>query len=97
MEFASELLIKALKARARIVEISSGLNRGPEGREAHLRTWRDGMRHLLFILSERVWHTIVRLVHRALVHSGIAAHSIIAIDAAKVIRRVYSCGSHCSA
>jgi glycosyltransferase involved in cell wall biosynthesis len=53
MEFASELLIKALKARARIVEIPSGLNRGPEGREAHLRTWRDGMRHLLFILAER--------------------------------------------
>ncbi len=53
MEFASELLIKALKGKAKIVEIPSGLRRGPEGREAHLRTWRDGMRHLLFILSER--------------------------------------------
>lgn len=53
MEFASELLIKALKHRARTVEIRSGLRRGPEGRVAHLRTWRDGMRHLLFILSER--------------------------------------------
>jgi len=53
MEFASELLIKALKARASMVEIPSGLNRGPEGREAHLRTWRDGMRHLLFIFAER--------------------------------------------
>lgn len=53
MEFASELLIKALKHRARTVEIPSGLRRGPEGRVAHLRTWRDGMRHLLFILSER--------------------------------------------
>lgn len=53
MEFASELLIKSLKAKARTVEINSGLRRGPEGRTAHLRTWRDGMRHLLFILSER--------------------------------------------
>lgn len=53
MEFASELLIKALKHRAKTVEIKSGLRRGPEGRVAHLRTWRDGMRHLLFILSER--------------------------------------------
>jgi glycosyltransferase involved in cell wall biosynthesis len=53
MEFASELLIKALKHRAKTVEIASGLRRGPEGRVAHLRTWRDGMRHLLFILSER--------------------------------------------
>ena len=53
MEFASELLIKALKHRAKTVEIKSGLRRGPEGRVAHLRTWRDGMRHILFILSER--------------------------------------------
>ncbi len=53
MEFASELLIKALKDGAKTVEIKSGLRSGPEGRVAHLRTWRDGMRHLLFILSER--------------------------------------------
>ena len=53
MEFASELLIKALKSHAIIVEIPSGLRPDVEGREAHLRTWRDGMRHLLFILSER--------------------------------------------
>ena len=53
MEFASELLVKALKRKAKTVEIRSGLRRGPDGRVAHLRTWRDGMRHLLFILSER--------------------------------------------
>lgn len=53
MEFASELLIKALKAGAQTVEIPSGLRKGPEGRVAHLRTWRDGMRHLLFIFSEK--------------------------------------------
>lgn len=53
MEFASELLIKALKAKARIVEVRSGLARSAKERVAHLRTWRDGMRHLLFILAER--------------------------------------------
>lgn len=53
MEFASELLIKALKVGTKTVEISSGLNCGPPGRKVHLRTWRDGMRHLLFILSEK--------------------------------------------
>lgn len=53
MEFASELLIKALKHGAKSVEIPSGLRPGPPERVAHLRTWRDGMRHLLFILSER--------------------------------------------
>jgi glycosyltransferase involved in cell wall biosynthesis len=53
MEFASELLIKALKHNAKTVEIPSGLRPDQPGREPHLRTWRDGMRHLLFILSER--------------------------------------------
>ena len=53
MEFASELLIKALKSNAKIVEIRSGLRRDRRSKEPHLRTWRDGMRHLLFILSER--------------------------------------------
>jgi len=53
MEFASELLIKAMKGKARIIEIPSGLRRGCPDRVAHLRTWRDGMRHLLFILSEK--------------------------------------------
>ncbi len=53
MEFASELLIKALKHNAKMVEIPSGLRPPPHEREPHLRTWRDGMRHLLFIFSER--------------------------------------------
>lgn len=53
MEFASELLINALKNHARTVEIASGLRPAPVDRQPHLKTWRDGMRHLLFILSER--------------------------------------------
>jgi glycosyltransferase involved in cell wall biosynthesis len=53
MEFASELLIKALKHHAHVVEVPSGLRPDLRDRTPHLRTWRDGMRHLLFILSER--------------------------------------------
>lgn len=52
MEFASELLIKALKHKAKIVEIPAGLRPDKRTRAPHLKTWRDGMRHLLFILSE---------------------------------------------
>jgi len=52
MEFASELLIKALKNKAKIVEIPAGLRPDKRSRAPHLKTWRDGMRHLLFILSE---------------------------------------------
>lgn len=52
MEFASELLIKALKAKAKIIEIPAGLNKDKRKKPSHLNTWKDGMRHLLFILSE---------------------------------------------
>ena len=53
MEFASELLITALKTNAGIVEIQGGLRKDLRSRHPHLQTWRDGMRHLLFILSEK--------------------------------------------
>ncbi len=53
MEFASELLITALKTKSKIVEIKGGLRRDLRHRKPHLKTWHDGMRHLLFILSER--------------------------------------------
>ena len=52
MEFASELLIKALKNKAKIEEIPAGLRVDKRNKAPHLNTWRDGMRHLLFILSE---------------------------------------------
>lgn len=52
MEFASELLIKALKHKAKIIEIPAGLRPDKRSRAPYLKTWRDGMRHLLFILSE---------------------------------------------
>jgi glycosyltransferase involved in cell wall biosynthesis len=53
MEFATELIINTRKLGGEIVEIGSGLRVPPHPREAHLKTWRDGMRHLLFILSRR--------------------------------------------
>ncbi len=52
MEFASELLIKVLKHKGKVLEIPAGLRPDKRSRKPHLRTWRDGMRHLLFILSE---------------------------------------------
>lgn len=52
MEFASENLIRACKSNARVIEIPGGLRRGSTKRQPHLRTWRDGMRHLICILAE---------------------------------------------
>jgi glycosyltransferase involved in cell wall biosynthesis len=52
MEFASEMLLKALKSGARISHVPVTLYADHAGRTPHLRTWRDGMRHLLQILLE---------------------------------------------
>jgi len=50
MEFASEMVIKALLAKMRIAEVPITLH--PDGRDRlpHLRSWRDGWRHLRFML-----------------------------------------------
>ncbi|ABZ94444.1 Glycosyltransferase [Leptospira biflexa serovar Patoc strain 'Patoc 1 (Ames)'] len=50
MEFASELLIKALIHDAKMAHVPVSLSPDKEGRIPHLKTWRDGMRHLLRIL-----------------------------------------------
>jgi glycosyltransferase involved in cell wall biosynthesis len=55
MEFASELLINALQAGAKVVEVPITLRRDRNNRKPHLQTWRDGMRHLLTILARAPW------------------------------------------
>jgi glycosyltransferase involved in cell wall biosynthesis len=55
MEFASELLINALRAGAKVVEVPITLSRDRNSRQPHLQTWRDGMRHLLTILARAPW------------------------------------------
>jgi glycosyltransferase involved in cell wall biosynthesis len=55
MEFASELLVNALRAGAKIVEVPITLHRDRRDRQPHLQTWRDGMRHLLTILARAPW------------------------------------------
>ncbi len=52
MEFASEMLVKAMKSGAKLTEVPASLYPDKPGRIPHLRTWRDGMRHLLQILLE---------------------------------------------
>lgn len=50
MEFASESLIKAAKAGARMAEVPITMWPDGRGRPPHLRPFRDGWRHLRFIL-----------------------------------------------
>ena len=50
MEFASEMVIKATLKKMAITEIPTTLSPDGRSRPPHLRSWRDGWRHLRFML-----------------------------------------------
>lgn len=50
MEFASEMVVKATLLGMRITEVPTTLSRAGRNRPSHLRSWRDGWRHLRFLL-----------------------------------------------
>lgn len=50
MEFASEMIVKSLQAQLRVAEVPTTLARDGRDRAPHLNTWRDGWRHLRFLL-----------------------------------------------
>lgn len=50
MEFASEMVVKASLAKLRIAEVPTTLSPDGRSRPPHLRSWRDGWRHLRFLL-----------------------------------------------
>lgn len=50
MEFASEMVVRAALADYRITEVPTRLSKDGRSRPPHLRTWRDGWRHLRFLL-----------------------------------------------
>jgi hypothetical protein len=50
MEFASEMIVKSLQAGLRICEVPTTLAKDGRDRPPHLNTWRDGWRHLRYLL-----------------------------------------------
>lgn len=49
MEFASEMVVKATLLKMRIAEVPITLYKDGRSRPPHLRSWRDGWRHLRFM------------------------------------------------
>ena len=50
MEFASEMIVKAALLKMQIEEVPTTLSPAGRTRSPHLRSWRDGWRHLRFLL-----------------------------------------------
>ncbi len=51
MEFASEMVVKATLAELKIAEVPTTLQQDGRSRPPHLRSWRDGWRHLKLLLE----------------------------------------------
>lgn len=50
MEFASEMVVKASLYKMKIAEVPTTLSPDGRSRPPHLKSWRDGWRHLRFLL-----------------------------------------------
>lgn len=50
MEFASEVVVKSTLGGLRVSEVPTTLHKDGRSRAPHLRSWRDGWRHLRFLL-----------------------------------------------
>ncbi|HXT91800.1 MAG TPA: glycosyltransferase family 2 protein [Trebonia sp.] len=50
MEFASEMVVKATLAKQKVTEVPTTLVKDGRSRKPHLRSFRDGWRHLRFLL-----------------------------------------------
>jgi len=50
MEFASEMVVKSTLAGLKLSEVPTTLKKDGRSRPPHLRSWRDGWRHLRFLL-----------------------------------------------
>ena len=83
MEFASEMVIKATLKQYRIAEVPITLHPDGRSRAPHLQPWRDGWRHLRFMLiySPR-W--LFLLPGLALSTLGAAASAVLAVQRLQV-------------
>ncbi len=78
MEFASEMVIKAALQRRVIAEVPATLSPDLRDREPHLRPWRDGWRHLRYLLMlSPTWVFMVPAMAGALASLVILAGAIL--------------------
>jgi hypothetical protein len=83
MEFASEMVVKAAIRGLRVEEVPTTLSPDGRSRAPHLKTWRDGWRHLRFLLLHSpTWLFLYPGV--ALVIAGVVGAAILAPGAVRV-------------
>jgi glycosyltransferase involved in cell wall biosynthesis len=78
MEFASEMITAASLRKYSITEVPTTLSKAGRSRPPHLRTWRDGWRHLRFLL--------IFSPHWLFIYPGVAVMAIGLLGAALLFR-----------
>lgn len=84
MEFASEHIIKSTLARHRIADIPITVHPDGRDRPPHLRPWRDGWRHLRFMLLLSPRWTLA-MPGLLLMLAGIVLGSVVALSKGPVV------------
>ncbi len=83
MEFASEMVMKATFKKMRVAEVPITLHKDGRSRQPHLRSWRDGWRHLRFMLLHcPTW--LFCVPGSALLFGGVALQARVAIGPFKI-------------
>ncbi len=85
MEFASEMVLKAVLMEMRIAEVPVTL--WPDGRDRppHLKPWRDGMRHLVYmLLLSPTWLFLAPAA--AMAALGLAILALLLSEDAEIVR-----------
>jgi glycosyltransferase involved in cell wall biosynthesis len=87
MEFASEMIVKASLRGLRIEETPTTLRPDGRSRPPHLKTWRDGWRHLRFLLLHSPRFLFI-YPGVALILLGLAGSALLARGAVRVSPRL---------
>lgn len=69
MEFASEILVKAAWAKFKIVEIPIEFFKDGRSRKPYLKTWRDGWRHLTFLVIAKLSEFNINIPYEGIIIS----------------------------
>jgi hypothetical protein len=83
MEFASEMVVKSALHQLKLAEVPTILSKDGRSRPPHLKTWRDGWRHLKFLLLHSPAYLFVypglALVMMGLAGSALLSHGAVHI------------------
>lgn len=81
MEFASEMVVKSVLHGLDVRQVPTSLSPDGRSRPPHLRTWRDGWRHLRFLLTHAP-RTL--FVYPGLALSGIGLAGVVALSSGTI-------------